>query len=634
MRAFLLCLLAFLYALKAYAAEGDILTLLKEYEKASDLSKKTKQESLGHIIVFTRRDLEVMQAYTLGDVLRLIPIYNFMPNQYGVETLMIPGRPIIVPFIFKLYIDDHEVSSLHTFNPFLIYDRYPLDNIDHIEVYYTAGAISVSTEPSQLIIKMYTKVAGRENASKLRMTGGTDRSYSLNFFTAQNIGESSCYLVSFGKSQLKFTEPEVNGQKINRDQFRENVFLKYRRKATQFEFSAVQLKQNMFTGLSLDKAPDLAKAVSVDSYVTVTHYFDSGLKATVSYDYQNRKYKEANKATDGGVYVPGFFSPMNPVVYYREDINFHKYALSFDQTFETKRNSLQIGTFFRYYRQHPENVVYRNSTGSYDITDTQFRVRNFYLASVYAEDSYSITDSIRVIAGIKQDKYKYYGQKSQSKTNLRAGVISFITENIMFKGFASYSYILPSLMLVEISARQKLNPVKVAILSGETRLTAGKNEFDFAVKYYKIRNYMTFTRLGIDNAEGQKIFKGYSFTFKRQLSRFVNLELNYWTVATGDFTFSPNKGGYGRISADFMRFTFYTDLVYKGSFNYSGKKVGEAFNLKMAVGYSFPKGWSLKVVGENLLNSSEKVAYRDASGNIGYFSVYPRRILFTIEKVF
>ncbi len=630
----LVALFLYVFIGVAYSQSGDILSLMKKYEEESDLSRKTKRESLGHVIVFTRKDLEIMQAYTLGDVLRLIPLYNFMPNQYGVETLMIPGRPIIVPFIFKLYIDDHEVSSLHTFNPFLIYDRYPLDNIDHIEVYYTAGAISVSSEPSQLIIKLYTKVAGRENASKLRLTGGSDRSYTVSFFKAQNLGENSCFLVSFSKSQLNFTEPVIHGQQINRDQYRSNIFLKYRYFGTQVEFSAVQVNQNAFMGLSVDKAPDTAKAKSIDSYITITQALDEDTKLTLSYDYQNRKYKELNKASDGGIKVPDYYSPMNPVTFYHEDINFHKYSASFDKKFETDRNDLLIGTFIRYYKQHPDEVEVANLTGKYDITDTQFRIRNFYIASVYMEDSYSINENNRIIGGIKYDKYKYYGQESRCKTNLRVGLISFLTRNIMFKGFASHSYILPSLMLVEGSSYKSLNPVKVTIFSGETRINFGKNQFSTAIKYYRIRNYMTITRTGIQNAEGQKIFKGYSFTYKRPLSRFVNLELNYWFVAVGDFRFSPYKGGYGRISGEYKRFQFYTDLVYKGSFEPFGIKVGEAYNLRVALGYKLPKDWHFKVVGENLLNSSEKVGYINAFGERGYFSAYPRRILVTLEKVF
>jgi len=616
------------------AQGGDIYNLLKKYEEVSDLSEKTKKESLGHVLVFTRKDLEIMQAYTLGDVLRLVPLYNFMPNQYGVETLMIPGRPILVPFIFKLYIDDHEVSSLHTFNPFLVYDRYPLDNIDHIEIYYTAGAISVSNEPSQVIIKLYTKVAGRENASKLRLTGSTDKSYTISFFQAKSLGKNMCYLISFSKSQLKFTEPVIHNETINRDQYRNNLFTKFRYFDTQIEFSVSQVSRNGFMGLALDRAPEMAKAKSIDSYLTVTQLLDETTKLIFAYDYQNRKYKEENRASDGGIRMPYYYTPGRPVIFYEEDIDFHKYSVSLNKDIETGRNDLLIGTFLRYYKQEPEKVNYADTVQKYDITNEQFRVENFYIASVYAEDSFLLNKHNRIIGGVKYDKYKYHGQKSQCKTNLRVGLISFLNDNVMFKGFASHSYILPSLMLVEASADRKLNPVKVTIFTGETRIKIGESKLSFTVKYYKVRNFMVISQTGIYNADRHKIFKGYSFSYSKPLNRFINVELNYWFVAVGDFEFSPYKGGYGRFSGEYKRVQFYADIVYKGSFKPFGEKIDEAYNLRAAFSYKLPQDWYIKVVGENLLNSSEKVSYINAFGETGYFSAYPRRILFTIEKVF
>ncbi|MDQ7056545.1 MAG: hypothetical protein Q9M89_08905 [Persephonella sp.] len=61
----------------------------------------------------------MMQAHTLSDILRLVPLFNFLPNQYGVESLLNPGNPVNVSFVFRIYIDDHEVSSIHTYSPFL-----------------------------------------------------------------------------------------------------------------------------------------------------------------------------------------------------------------------------------------------------------------------------------------------------------------------------------------------------------------------------------------------------------------------------------------------------------------------------------------------------------------------------------
>ena len=46
--------------------------LLKEYGDSEELHLKTKKESAGHLIIFSRSDLDKMQAYILNDVFFLL----------------------------------------------------------------------------------------------------------------------------------------------------------------------------------------------------------------------------------------------------------------------------------------------------------------------------------------------------------------------------------------------------------------------------------------------------------------------------------------------------------------------------------------------------------------------------------
>ncbi|WP_457625590.1 TonB-dependent receptor plug domain-containing protein [Persephonella sp.] len=613
------------------ARSEDILSLMKKYEEESDLSKKTKVESLGHVITFTRKDLELMQAYTLADVLKLVPLNNFLPNRYGVETLVNPGSPLTVSLVYRLYIDDHEVSSIHTYSPFLTYDRYPLDNIDHIEIYYSAGAIAVSNEPSQMIIKLYTKLPKRENASKVRVSVNTKKSYGFNFFSAKKINDYSCYLISFTKSYFRFPKPYINGNSISRNQSRKDLFIKYRYFDTRLEFSVADVKRGGFAGRSLDESPDHMAIDSLDGYLVLTQKLENSVKLTASYDYQNRKYEEENKASDGGILVPDRYNPLNPPVFYTEDLNFHKFSFSLDKKINRKRNNLYLGTFFRYYLQDVSDNKYRTETGEFDLKDTMFRVKYFYVWSFYVEDSFNINERNLIIAGLRYDKFKFYGQKSKNRLNGRIGLISFLNHSLMLKGFLSHYHVLPSMLTIEDSADKKLSPMPSTVFTGEAKYTFGKNSVRLFYEYYRVKDIISYDKEkgGLINSDKSGNFHGYGFFFKREIGEYTNIEFNYWITDVGKDKYSPERGGYLRIAGDFDRFQIYSDIVYRGSYKLYGKHVRESLNLKVAATVALPKDWYLKIAGENLLNRGEKTALRN-----GVFNLYDRKISITVEKVF
>ena len=61
-------LLFFISITSLFADDMD--NLLKEFSQKSDLSSKTKNENSGHLIIYTRNDLDKMQAKSLKDVLK------------------------------------------------------------------------------------------------------------------------------------------------------------------------------------------------------------------------------------------------------------------------------------------------------------------------------------------------------------------------------------------------------------------------------------------------------------------------------------------------------------------------------------------------------------------------------------
>jgi len=84
MKIFFLLFLIFSNALFAY----DIDQMLDLYRKESDLSQKTKNEALGHLTIYTRDDLERMQAYTLSDLLNSLRLCRYDENMIGLPDVL------------------------------------------------------------------------------------------------------------------------------------------------------------------------------------------------------------------------------------------------------------------------------------------------------------------------------------------------------------------------------------------------------------------------------------------------------------------------------------------------------------------------------------------------------------------
>lgn len=162
-------LLFFCLAFALYAKE-NISDLLALYKEESDLSNITKKEAAGLLDVYTRDDLEKMQVRTLMDVLKTLPDIYAGRNYMNLTTLTRPTMQHMPSTAVRLYINDHDMTSASAGSSFLIWGNMPVEYIDHIEVYKATSSIEFGNENAIIVIKLYTKSAGRENGGKVRLS--------------------------------------------------------------------------------------------------------------------------------------------------------------------------------------------------------------------------------------------------------------------------------------------------------------------------------------------------------------------------------------------------------------------------------------------------------------------------------
>jgi iron complex outermembrane receptor protein len=501
-------LLSFLFVKNAFAQE-DITTLLDKYEEAADLSNRTKVESLGHYITITRKDLEIMQANTLSDVLKSLKLHSYIPNIFGVYQLTVSGLQVGLNTSYRLFIDDHEVSSIHTDNPFLIYDNYPLDSIDHIEIYRGAGAVRIGNEPSILIIKLYTKDPKRENSTTIKGLLDTRKGYSYSFTDARPIKENISYLVSIYKGYNNYKTYHYNNNPLNRDS--QSVFgiFKLNYYDTQLTFNFARVNRDAFKGLAVDISPDISNTQSQDFYISLTQKLleDKSLTFNISYDYNERKGEFENKFNEGGIFVLPVYNPSSLIpYYYYEKRNLKKYIFYISKEFKTDNNALLIGASYKIKQNDVEKADYKAFTLS---GFTSSSIKDFLkfnridLYTVFAENQYNVNEKNLIFLSLKYDYYRRENLPDIKEFIARIGHTSFITHNLYIKSFITKTYIPPSFYELEQSQNPKdLKVEKMKGFSSEIVYEKDKSILKLFYGYTYAKDLIYFTPNGTINWRG------------------------------------------------------------------------------------------------------------------------------------
>ncbi|NOR57959.1 MAG: TonB-dependent receptor plug domain-containing protein, partial [Sulfurimonas sp.] len=277
--------------------------LLAQYEKSESLYHKTKIESAGHIILFSREDLDQMQAYTLNDVLKTIRMYNIQATRTGMTTLVKSGSNQVAPNPVKIFLNSHELNSETLGNALTQYGKMGLYFIDHIEVYQAGNSVTFGNEPGSMIIKLYTKEPSRENATSTQVSVDTRGSLNLRAIDARDLGEYS-YLANIDISKNNYETYNTNGYDLSRDDTRGQLYVKFSKdESYDIEVGASKEKFDSFSGLS--NAPVDGNIEAKNFSIQATKYFDGKLNIKLELSHEQldvlTKDAVAIPMADGGM---------------------------------------------------------------------------------------------------------------------------------------------------------------------------------------------------------------------------------------------------------------------------------------------------------------------------------------------
>ncbi len=603
-----------LLGLSTISYSDNLSNLLGEYAQQGDLSSQTKKEAAGHLIVFTRQDLDRMKLKSLTELINYIPFirYNedetnlsditYAPYQYGTFN------PLIV------YLNDKEIVSPFFGNGFQILSKIDLDFIDHIEVYLGVPSYDIGIHSSLYVIKLYTKKGYRENSTVAGSYYGTYNTNSQYIYTGEGDKDLSYFLYLNRKflNRRRNHHYDANNGKtydFSRDSKDYNFYGELDTKNIKFSAEALWMNLDNFIGRSWDMTTK--RANSRFGYLSSEAEYlsdDNSFKASINYSYF---LDISNQKSDG----PLGFLPIPP--YYPTYNNFYmrlKEEMSdanVEKTFKIKNDELLLGVMGRY--KHFDFQRYKTSIpliGSIDLKVPDYDRE--YIYDLYAENKYFFNKSNLVMVSLKTERHILNGGiRNYTLFGAKAGYI-YNNNEITFKTYAVYknnpisSYVL---FLQKSLGKDRVSASSSMGFSSEIDYKQNSSVYSALLMQDYNKNFIYFDG-HYNNFEKTFGLTGLSLKYQYNFDPFNKIELNGWYVrARNVLSLKQESGGKpegkdanyfgGLVSMfnKFGKFNLFNSLDYTGVFNDNRP----AFNLCSTITYNPTNKLSIYLKGINLL---------------------------------
>lgn len=477
-------------------AEESIEDLLKSYRKEADLSKQTKKENAGFVIVYTRDDLERMQVYRLSDLLKSMWFFRYDLNSFGMPDPLQQNPVFYSSDSIKIYVNDHEMTSGFSGSGLLFYGNIDMGMFDHVEIYYDSPVLDVATESSIAVIKLYTKEPARENGGDLVLRLGNRGMQETSASYAQVLDKWSYYAYA-QESENYFRHEQNQGYDISKDYRQQHLFFNLKRENHEFEFEYLNSDHDPFTAQSMEITP-------IGGYWEMPFYrasysgewLDEKLHTDFSYIHSSIEMEMRSKSLFWGqIYFPfaPTGDPSNPVdpanpfnpgswIPGPDGNHYFKYEGSGD-VFTTKvyydhvweRHQLRFGAEYRYKSSEVDEMRFNHIENAKD--KAYFNIGSFYL-----QDQVSVKENAMLSLSFKYNFYdlhrKYDGTSTEDSLDTWQGRIAYsqIDDRWHYKIFLTHTE-LPTQLFELLLHDAVLDTQKYTSLSGEAKYIEGPDQF-------------------------------------------------------------------------------------------------------------------------------------------------------------
>ncbi|TKI68975.1 TonB-dependent receptor [Sulfurimonas crateris] len=615
-----------LFSTFLYAQDTNLDELLSQYREASELSYETKQEKSGNTTVFSRSDLDKMQAYTLNDVFKTLKMFTLKNSSFGPTALVKSPYSGQSMSSVKIYINSYEVTSITSGTGIAQFGQMGLNFIDHIEVYQASNAISFHGEPGNMVIKLYTKDPSRENATVAQGSIDSNGGSRGQIIDAQNFDDYS-YLANIDVSGNRFDkERNANNKELSRDSSRGQLYVNFAKKDDYLiEGGVSREKSDIFNGFNaISSGIEGGDITSTYSYLQFTKNLPSQTELIISGTYEEIDIQ--NSDTFG---IPLFDGSSST------NLNVATGSYAYDILLR-KRHSYNDHNFL-FGAEAKLKTFFLDSIQSNDIEKSyQLGPKQLDIYMLFAEDSYDINDDHQITLGAKADYYDNHLTEADTEYILRLAYLAKISEEFSLKSFIQKGYIYPIFSQTTFSPVATPNPnlkaSKNRVMKVEVEYKKEKLTLTLGTGVSKSKDGIIFNRaLGTYvNNNGNSDFSQFFLTLDYRFDAENKLIAEYFRAYKDNYSFTSDRGALVQLYSTFGKFDLYNELIYRSSYvGADGVYMDAGYDYTAGAIYHYNKHVNLKLKGENIFDKAIETSIDGAK-----IPALQRRGILTLEYIF
>ena len=626
--------LAFLILIVNVIFANSLNELLKEYKDNSANSLKTVDEKIGNVIVYSQKELRLMQHNKLSDVLKELPLLNLNKNRYGISTPSLATTKATLSGFFRLYINDQEVSSIHTQSFATSWGEMPLDFVDYIEVYYGDSSFSLGSETGIYFIRVYTKSANKENSTELKTIFSNNNSLSQSLTHSDVFTNDWSYLLFLNQSTTK-DDNSYKNQKLKNDMKSRYFYIDLTNDTTKINLSYVDIQKDNYMGLSKDVVPQQGEIKTQDYFINFSKYLleDKSLKIGASYTINTREHEEED---DELLPIPA--ANGNTLQEYQENLKFTKTTGYISKKLNLGSNKL-LTSF------HIKNKTYKIKNSKI-VTSRNTKKETTY--SFTLEDELKINNDFMLIGNLKYDKYKRDDYlEDENEEMYRIGFIYTPFRNFGIKSFYTKTYLPPTFYNVDFVSKTNKNiqTQQYKFFVTEAVFTTEKSKLGITYHNVKIDDFIYYLNNpfvpGFINIDHQIQTEGLMFNYKYNISEQNDVTINYYMTKTSETSNNTEDGGYIKFMGRYSSFEYFASIIYKEGYSFKPTNgtnhvvVDDSFDLNLGATYYYTKDLSFSLKGENLLKESTESLFFDGQKNENFsLDDFGRTLSLSVKWVF
>ena len=621
LRFLLVYMLCFAVFLKAEPLNID--SLLESYRLKSDLSNITKSESAGFVDVFTRDDIERMQAKTLADITKLFTVPFISRTNLNSTLFIKPAQQMMPTSAIRIFVNDHDITATSYQSGAMICGSITLDAIDHIEVYRSSASVEFGNEPSSMVIKLYTKKASREEGGKLRVTmDGLGSSYASAYF-GETLSGNRDYFVFGNINQIQRDTYYNQNYGLSSDSDNANFYVNFNFEDLLFEIGHFQSKIDPFLGMGRSATPNSTESEAKYTYVHLTKKLENGIRLQASLDYVS---SDGQMSDNSGIYAGDFGFVQD----FSLDSLDKVYSFTADKTFKKDNNSLFVGGFIK----HKQSDI----NGQFDTNILDFSTY-YNLYSIYAENKYTYNKKTMIIVSLKGDFYRYEKDvEDKNEYIFRFGAIRNV-DNFQVKMFYTRTYYaapLISLYSDDTNAPYKTNAsldfIQPTLYSFGIRYKTDKHTLNFRTSYIELNDPIKYSLTdGFYNAKDTSYMQyEASYTYRFSLKNRITFDA-YYGNRKDNLEFSPAYGAHLIAYNTYRKFDLFNMLEYRASYENFGVEVSSSYDWTSSILYNYTKDLKIGIKGENILAKGYEQVYKGLDYSI---PVFDRKFWLNVEYLF